>query len=608
VNDILDFSKIEAGKLDLDEEDFNLRDCLEETLKPLALRAEEKKIELLCDIAPQVPELARGDANRLRQVALNLLGNAIKFTHSGEVMLRVEFGPSGNEAQVAHFIVSDTGIGIPPEKLKFIFDPFTQADASTTRKYGGTGLGLTISARLVTMMGGRIWVESEPGKGSCFHFTVPLKFIASRAKTDAPAGESGLRGLRVLIVDDNVTNRKILQGLLERWELRTQPVEGGEQAVKELIAAHAAGDPYRLILTDLKMPGIDGFALVERVLQRPQLKAMAIMMLSSSGYREGVERCRQLGISAYLVKPVRKDELLAAIQTVFAATQPGRPAAEPATGPPRSPEERLHILLAEDNRVNQTVASRMLERMGHAVVVANHGREALALLAKQTFDLVLMDVQMPEMDGLTATRNIREAEKRTGAHLPIIAMTAHAMKGDREHCLEAGVDDYLPKPVNARALMDSVAAVIGARGGREVRPVKRIQERVVSGTQALWDFHRTLEQLGGDESLLREVIDIFLVETPKKIASLRQALEQEDADCLERTAHSLKGELGYLGLPEVSQKARELEQMGRKRDLQNAATLFAALHEDLSAVLAAMHRARGGDHERTATAASGASA
>jgi two-component system, sensor histidine kinase and response regulator len=434
-----------------------------------------------------------------------------------------------------------------------------------------------------------------------------LKSVARTAQAEVPEGETVLRGLRVLIVDDNVTNRKILKAILNLWDLRTHQVEGAEEALQELLVANAARDPYRLILTDLNMPGIDGFALVERVRQLPELNAMAIMMLSSSGYREDVERCRQLGISAYLVKPVRKGELLAAIQRVFATTQPRRQATEPATGPPRSPGEQLHILLAEDNRVNQTVASRMLERMGHSVVVANHGLEALALLANQTFDLVLMDVQMPEMDGLTATRNIREGEKRTGAHLPIIAMTAHAMKGDREHCLEAGVDDYVPKPVNARALMDSIAAVMGARGGREVRRVKQIQERIVSGTQAHWDFHRTLEQLGGDESLLREVIDIFLVETPKKIASLRQALEQEDADCLERTAHSLKGELGYLGLPEVSQKARELEQMGRKRDLQNAATLFAALHEDLSAVLAAMRRAKGGDHERTAPAASGAS-
>jgi two-component system, sensor histidine kinase and response regulator len=332
---------------------------------------------------------------------------------------------------------------------------------------------------------------------------------------------------------------------------------------------------------------------------------MAIMMLSSCGQRADVDRCRELGISAF--KPVRKNELLAAMQKLFAEVQPRSQAAHPAPGAWQLPGEKLHILLAEDNRVNQTVASRMLGKMGHSVVVANHGPEALAMLAQQTFDLVLMDVQMPEMDGLTATRKIREEEKYSGIHLPIIAMTAHAMKGDRERCPEAGVDDYVSKPVNARTLMDCISAVLSACGGRERNRVRQTDKpETVCGTQAQWDSVRTLEMLGRDENLLREVIAIFLAETPKKMANLRQALEQGDADSVEKIAHSLKGELGYLAIPEVAQKARALEQMGRKSDLQNATTLLTTLNNELSAVLASMRSVKERDDKKTAGAASGA--
>jgi signal transduction histidine kinase/DNA-binding response OmpR family regulator/uncharacterized membrane protein affecting hemolysin expression len=467
INDILDFSKIEAGKIDLEKVDFNLRESLESTLKSMALRADEKGLELLCEVAAEVPETVCGDSTRLRQVVMNLVGNAIKFTDRGEVALKVQLENREGADCVLHFSVSDTGIGIAKEKREAIFAPFSQADTSTTRKYGGTGLGLTISTRLVEMMGGKIWMESEVGQGSQFHFTTRLGAPETKEiKMGTIAPPEILRGVRVLLVDDNRTNRRILEGMLGRWEMKTTSVEGGQQALEELAAARDAGGRFGLILTDMHMPKMDGFTLIETIRQRPELATATIMMLTSAGHRGDAARCKQLGVAAYLLKPIRQSELREAIACVLGVrTQEGaiplitrfslHDAAE-SSG-------RLRVLLAEDNAVNQRLAVRLLEKRGHHVAVAGNGREALDALDKEKFDVVFMDVQMPEMDGLEATTIVREKEKNTGLHQPIIALTAHAMKGDREKCLAAGMDGYLTKPIRPQELEEILDEYVARR-------------------------------------------------------------------------------------------------------------------------------------------------
>jgi len=469
INDILDFSKIEAGKIDLESVDFNLRDSLESTLKTVAIRADEKGLELLCEVAPEVPEVVCGDSTRLRQVVINLVGNAIKFTDSGEIAVRVQTKSRGANECELQFTVADTGVGIPEEKRELIFAPFSQADTSTTRKYGGTGLGLTISTRLVQMMGGKIWVESELGRGSQFHFTARLGLTeAKEIKIGSIAPPEILRGSRVLIVDDNRTNRRILEGMLSRWEMISVSVEEGQQALDALSGARATGQPFSLILTDMHMPKMDGFTLVEQIRKRPELATATIMMLTSAGHRGDAARCQELGVAAYLLKPIRQSELREAIARVLGAH------AENGAIPlitrfslhdGRDPSASLRVLLAEDNPVNQRLAVRLLEKRGHHVVVAGNGAEALAAMEKHDFDLVFMDVQMPEMDGLEATAVIRGKEKITGKHQPIIALTAHAMKGDREKCIAGGMDGYLTKPIRPQELDDVLEDYIGRRAG-----------------------------------------------------------------------------------------------------------------------------------------------
>ena len=467
INDILDFSKIEAGRIELDLTEFNLRDCVEAALKTVAVRADEKGLELLCEIAPEVPEIVRGDTGRLRQIVINLVGNAIKFTDAGEVGVKVQVESQEQRDYLLRFTISDTGIGIPADKRDQIFAPFTQADTSTTRKYGGTGLGLTISTRLVNMMGGAIWVDSEVGKGSQFHFTAHLQGADAKAiKIGTPAPPEILRGVKVLIVDDNRTNRRILEGMMNHWEMKITQTDGGEEALLKLSLALRAGEPYKLVLTDMHMPKMDGFALVEEIRKRPGLSAATIMMLTSAGHRGDAARCQQLGVSAYLLKPIRQSELREAVARVLGARE--QDGAIPlitrfSLQDAREPGTSLKILLAEDNLVNQRLAVRLLEKRGHRVVVAADGREALQALSQQTFDLIFMDVQMPEIDGLEATAVIREKEKGTGFRQPIIALTAHAMKGDREKCLAAGMDGYLSKPIRPQDLDTSLEPYL-ARG------------------------------------------------------------------------------------------------------------------------------------------------
>jgi PAS domain S-box-containing protein len=463
INDVLDFSKMEAGRSQLDISDFDLRDNLETTLKTLALRADQKGLELLCEVSADLPKSVTGDPNRLRQVIINLVGNAIKFTAKGEVLVKV--APSGSDGapSLLHFTVSDTGIGIPAEKHKLIFDPFTQADNTTTRNYGGTGLGLAISKRLVELMGGRIWVESNAAGGSHFHFTVSLPPSERPVKAESLGTPEIPQGLRVLIVDDNRTNRRILLGHLKVWGVRAEAVDSGESALIELTAAQRADDPYGLILTDMHMPRMDGFDLIEEIRRRHDLKASTIMMLTSGGQGGDAARCDELGVEAYILKPIRAAELRGTIARAIGAAQVD--AKKPGTAPlkERRPEDVLRILIAEDNPVNQLLISRLLEKRGHAIKVAGNGRLALESLQEAAYDLVLMDVQMPEMDGMEATRVLRERESNTGRHITVVGVTAHAMAGDRERCLEAGMDGYLSKPIRPKELDELLERLVAAK-------------------------------------------------------------------------------------------------------------------------------------------------
>ncbi len=463
INDILDFSKIEAGKLSLESIPFDLRESIGETMKSLSFRAHQKGLELIYDVQPDVPEPLLGDASRIRQILVNLIGNAIKFTEQGEVFVNVEEDSHETGVTCLHFVVKDTGVGIPAEKQAKIFEAFSQADGSMARKYGGTGLGLTICTRLVTMMGGAIWVESQPGEGSKFHFTLRLGVQDKLAAGSVPLQPEQLRNLHALIVDDNFTNRRVLNGMLTRWGMKPTAVEGGRAALQALEVAKSTGRPFPLILLDGQMPEMDGFALAERIKKDPELVGATIMMLTSAGHLGDAARCRELGISAYLVKPIRQGELLQAICNVLnLSNQEQAPLVTRHTL--REARNRSRVLLAEDNAVNQTLALRLLEKRGYFVSVAGNGREALAALEKEIFDVVLMDIQMPEMDGFEATATIRESEKSTGKHIPIIALTAHALKSDQERCLSAGMDAYISKPIRTNELFTTIERLLGKPG------------------------------------------------------------------------------------------------------------------------------------------------
>jgi len=452
INDILDFSKIEAGRMELENRPFDVRECLDRSLKVLAVRAHEKGLELLCDVASEIPAVMTGDPTRLRQIILNLVGNAIKFTREGEISLVVQREQRAEQGWMLRFTISDTGIGIPESQLTRIFEPFSQADSSTTREYGGTGLGLTISTRLVQGMGGTTSVVSEEGRGSKFSFTAVL---GDADVSTLPGGEieppKALLHMKVLIVDDNMTNRRILERFLARWGMRPDTAASSVEALRALKAAYQLGDPYRLILTDMHMPGTDGFGMIEKIRENKELSAPTIVMLSSAGHRGDVARCQELQVAAYLLKPIRESDLHEAVSRVVADGAEAPRSAEPVEGREAAIVERvgvaLNILVAEDNRVNQRVAMRMLEKRGHKTTLAENGREVLALLESQTFDLILMDVQMPVMSGVDATVEIRKQEQKSGRHVPIYAMTANAMKGDRERYLSIGMDGYLTKPV-----------------------------------------------------------------------------------------------------------------------------------------------------------------
>ncbi len=582
INDILDYSKIEAGKLDLDPVEFQLRDALEDTLKTLALRAHRKGLELTCDIAADVPVRVVGDPGRLRQIIVNLVGNAIKFTETGEVVVRARLREQSAEGFQLQFEVVDTGIGVPPEKQQLIFDPFSQADGSTTRRFGGTGLGLTISSRLVALMGGQIGLESQAGHGSTFHFDAHFGRAQSPA-ADKSSSSPKLQGLRVLVVDDNTTNRRVLTGILRMWQARPTAVDGGPAAVQELRRAAAAGEPYPLLLTDAMMPEMDGFMLVEELRKEPSLAPRTIMMLTSADRQTDAARCRRLGMAAYLVKPVKADELQIAILAALSgvnrekrAAAPARQTAAVATGETH-PAKRLRILLAEDNPVNQRVAMHILQKGEHSVLAVENGRGAVEALAREEFDVVLMDVQMPEMDGFEATNVIRTGEQITGRHVPIIAMTAHAMQGDRERCLEAGMDDYLSKPVRAAELL----GLVQKHGAQSTANTVSQIVSAVAGERLVFDRQMALERINGEEQLLDEVIQLFLNDAPSRLAEVRASLELGDPKRLQIAAHSLKGAAGYVGADRTAAQALKLEELGQKGDLTPAINEFRQLEQEI---------------------------
>jgi signal transduction histidine kinase/DNA-binding response OmpR family regulator len=586
INDILDFSKIEAGKLDLEQIEFNLRDNLDDTVATLALRAHRQGLEVACHVLPDVPDHLMGDPGRLWQILVNLIGNAIKFTEQGEIVIKVERVWQTEDEAYLHFAVSDTGIGIPPDKQDALFDAFSQVDTSTTRKYGGTGLGLAISSQLVAMMGGRIWVQSEVGRGSTFHFTA--RFGMSKTCRVQPyiIPLHSLQDLPVLVVDDNATNRRILKEILSNWHMRPTVVESGEAALLALQQAHHDGTPFALVLLDAMMPEMDGFTLAEQIMQRPDLAQATLMMLSSADQHRDAVRCRELGLAAYMTKPIKQSELQNTIMISLGVVSQSQETADMTAPEPRTnaSPRRLRVLVAEDSVVNQTLAIRLLERRGHTVEVASNGAQALAALDTQHFDVVLMDVQMPGMDGIEATASIRAQEQLTGGHIPIIAMTAHVMQGDRERCLEAGMDDYVSKPIQAEALFATLERLLP-----DVVPTaSEASPQVEAPDAVLFDKAATLRRVDGDWELLREVVQLFNESCTEMVDDINSAIEKQDAMRLRQSAHTLKGEASNFGATAAVAAATQLEMMGREEDFTHAHAAHTALENALEQLIPAL--------------------
>jgi len=595
INDILDFSKIEAGKLDLQPVNFALRDTLDAAIRPLAVEADKKGLELICGVRPDVPDALVGDPGRLQQIMLNLVGNALKFTESGEVAVEVEMDATGSDRPRLHFTVNDTGIGIPVEKQQTIFDAFSQADGSTTRQYGGTGLGLSISLRLVKLMGGRIWLDSTPGEGSTFHFTAEFDVQPESKATTVTVPQVDPVDVTVLIVDDNATNRRILQETTAGWGMRPTAVGSGSAALDTMERANGAGQAFSLLLLDANMPEMDGFTVVERMRRTPALAGSIVLMLTSAGRRRDAARCRELGIAAYLVKPIRSADLLKAVQRALGmSTVPVERRGLITRHSLREGCRPLHVLLAEDDLINQKLAVRLLEKHGHAIQVAGDGRAAVDALdaaerGGRPFDLVLMDVQMPVMDGLAATAAIREREKGTSRHIPIIAMTAHALKGDRERCLAAGMDGYVSKPIQAAALLAALADVLG-----EVDKPNRA-EATAALTGEVIDSSVALARVEGDKALLQELAELFLEEGPTLLSDVREAVAAGEPEEVRCTAHKLKGSVGTFAAKAAVEAALKLETMGHDGDLAEAEDAYAGLEIEMERLRQTLTELAGSD-------------
>jgi len=595
MNDVLDFSRIEARKLELYTINFPLRETLADVLRTFGLRAYQKGLELILQTGPDVPEMVSADVVRLRQILTNLVGNAIKFTERGEITLRAFVDICREDHTLIHFSVADSGIGVPPAKLAILFDPFTQADSSTHRKFGGTGLGLAISKELVEVMGGQMWVESAPGRGSTFHFTLPVR--GRRSGLPAPVEQEKLAGLSVLIADDNRTQRDTLSELLARRDMKTDCQPGGRAAVTAMENAAKQGRSYDLILLDAQMPDLDGFAVAERLRGiPPPLKGhrSPILLMTVPGMTETETRRGALGIAVSISKPIRESALFDAIQQALQPPGTGsgthRIALPPA--PPRtsSPGERsLHILLIEDNAVNQVVTRRLLEREGHTVVVADNGVRGLEAVARESFDAILMDVQMPGLDGIETTRAIRSRERGTHHRTPIVAFTAHALKEDRERCMAAGMDAYLTKPVDTSTMLEALARVAGPAPEPAVAPAAAASTAAGAKTGAASapeppQVAALRRIVGGDEKLLREVVRVFLEDTPAKLSALAIALAAQDSSALAMAAHGLKGSAAALGARAATDAAAHLEALARARNLAEADISAAQVKEEITAV------------------------
>ena len=565
LNDLLDFSKIEAGRVDLDRVEFNLRDTVDDAVKVCALRAQQKGLELACRVGREVPDVVTGDPGRLRQIVVNLLGNAIKFTERGEVVVSVKRQSQQPGAVELHFSVSDTGIGVAPEKQEQIFEAFTQADSSVTREYGGTGLGLTIVAQLAGLMGGKTWVESEPGKGSTFHFSASFG-LPKRARRRSTLESGTLRGLPVLVVDDNATNRRILGEMLRNWRMKPSLTASAEAALAALNTAQNGGRPFSLALIDAQMPVMDGLTLARKIRSDRAHARTPLILLTSAGLTAAGSHA-QTGIRMQLTKPVKQSELFDAIVSTLGDPAAHRRAASPARQAPGR-AGRLRVLLAEDNPANQMLAARLLEKNGCKVTIAANGREALAAVKKvgpEGFDLVLMDVQMPEMGGFEATAAIRKQEEATGRHLPIIALTADAMKGDRERCLAAGMDDHLSKPIQPEELFATIEKMTAQQ--RRTPPVM--------------DQAGLLERLDGDRKLIRDVARVFLADCPKMMEAIRKAIRRRDAAALQDAAHALKGSVANLAATQAREDALRLETIGRAGDIAKAREGYVKLQKSM---------------------------
>ena len=566
VNDILDFSKIEAGKLTLEPVAFDLRATVEEVAQVVASNTRNPSVEVIVRYDDQTPRWVVGDPARIRQVVTNLAGNSVKFTQQGHILLDVQSVPSDRGKPTFHLAVQDTGIGIPEDKIETIFAKFTQADASTTRKFGGTGLGLTITRKLLELMGGRIRVESQEGKGSTFHVELamePAEPVADAGERD-PVDPVDLAGMNVLIVDDNLVNREVIEGMVRTWRMEPTLAASGAEALEFLDAAGQTGECFDLLLIDVNMPHMDGFALVDRIQKNHYHVCGPVMMLSSSGHGRESIICREMNLAFYLVKPVRRAELLEAIQAALGGSPEVLPdrTAEAAKVPCRS----LRILLAEDNLVNQDVAVGLLEDMGHTVTVVGNGREAVSASQAERFDLIFMDIQMPEMSGYEATSEIRKQQRQTGKDVPIVAMTANALKGDAEKCIQAGMDEYVSKPISGERLAEVIAKVMssvpppstaerGAGAPPEVARDAAVDESPVV------DYEQLLHRCSGKPAIVSRVLDRFLETAAQTFEQIQQAMAQDDIQQARLHAHSLKGAAANISAESLSAAASEMERL-----------------------------------------------
>ena len=587
INDILDLSKIEAGKFEKETIPFNLRVTLEDVVETIALKASEKNLETVCLIESDVPIFLKGDPGRLRQVLINLMGNAVKFTEKGEIILRVRLEQDEKEEVVLKFDVSDTGIGIKKDYFHEIFDAFSQADGSITRNYGGTGLGLTISKQFVEMMGGEISVESQEGTGSKFSFTVRFtKDGQPRKEEFAGNGDKALEDTRVLIVDDNKTSQLVLMTMLESLGTRPMTVDNGIDALVKLRGAAEEGEPFKIVLLDQMMPEMSGEQTARQIKSEPLIKDSILFMLASFGNRGDVKRLNKIGVNGYLVKPIRQDQLKKAVLTAINREDEFQEKRSSMITKYTIREENfddITVLLVEDQLLNQQVAIKLLQKRGYKVIVAENGKKAVEALSSSHFDVVLMDIQMPVMDGISATAEIRRIEQETGEHIPIIAITANVMKGDRERYLEKGMDDFIPKPIVAEELYkmmekwvkrkSRMAGELEQNGFHQVASVKE-KLPPSSFSQDTYILRPALEKYGNDRNFFQDLAEIYMRDTPVGIEKLKKSLEIEDAKEVARLAHKLKGTSGSFGIKCMYDLFAELHELVNLNELGEASRVF----------------------------------